>query len=59
MTPSYRIDFQRHADRLRRELELIETLQGPELPRIWRNPRTGATYARCGRGPAAHYVGID
>ena len=59
MSPSYVIDRQRHADRLRRELELLETLQGPELPRIWRHPRTGATHVRVGRGPSAHFVGID
>ena len=59
MSVSYEINRAAHQQRLRRELELLETLQGPELPRVWRHPRTGATHVRVGRGPAAHFVSID
>lgn len=53
---SYAIDRQRHTDRLRRELELLD-LQGPELPPVRRTAQ--GTLVRCGRGPAARYIGID
>ena len=57
MSPSYVIDRQRHADRLRAELELLNK-RGPQLPGIVRTIERGGIVT-CVRTRSGRLLGID